>query len=47
MQSTGGNLLQDLGDHADFNGDNVVNLLDVGILKQTFLKVPGPAGILP
>ncbi len=32
---------------ADFNGDGVVNVVDLAIIRLAFFGVPGPSGISP
>ena len=30
---------------ADFNGDGVVNAIDLGTMKSSFFSAPGPSGL--
>jgi len=32
---------------SDFNGDGVVNFIDLGILRGQFFSSPGPSGLVP
>ena len=32
---------------SDFNGDGVVNAIDLGIIKAGFFQPPGPSGLVP